>query len=48
MEIRVWRCERCFEQVSGDFEVAANGVAPKGGSLICGKNVAKKREKTTL
>jgi len=28
-EIEIWayRCERCLEQVLGDFEVAANGAA---------------------
>ena len=50
-EIEVWaqRCERCLEQVPHDFGLVADGAAPKWGSLICDKNIAKqKREKTTL
>ena len=28
MEIWDWRCERCLKPVSGDFGLAADGVAP--------------------
>ena len=45
-EIEIWarRYEGCLEQVPGDFELAANDVAPEWGSLICGKNVAKQKK----
>ena len=46
-EIEIWarRCEGCLKQVSGDFGLAANGASPKGGSLICDKNIAKQKGK---
>ena len=49
-EIEIWaqRCEGCLKQVSGDFELAANGAAPEWGSLICGKNVTKQKRKKTM
>ena len=43
MEIWDQRCERFLELVSGDFGLAADGAAPTWGSLICGKNIAKKK-----
>ena len=44
MEIWAWRCERCIEQVLTDFVLATNGVAPKWGYLICGKNIVKQKK----
>ena len=46
MEIWARRCERCLKQATADFDLVVDGAAPKWGSLICDKNIAKqKREK---
>ena len=45
MEIWGRRCERCLKQAPGDSDLAVDGDAPEWGSLICGKNIAKKKGK---